>query len=185
MTFLYFAYGSNMLSLRLKDRCHSAKKLRIATAIDFELNFSKSSKDGSGKAGIVSAAGTSVLGVVYQVDKGDLPALDKHEGAGFGYERIDNFSVLNPEDESVITTTYLPTMIDLKLKPYDWYLALVLAGAIENQFPKEYILRLRDVNFEPDCRANQEKKLEAMDLLKRSGFNKLQRKLEFGNFDKF
>lgn len=33
MTFLYFAYGSNMLSARLKARCPSAKVIGKATGI--------------------------------------------------------------------------------------------------------------------------------------------------------
>ena len=50
MTFLYFSYGSNMLTERLRARCPSANCIGIATATGYALEFSKSSVDGSGKA---------------------------------------------------------------------------------------------------------------------------------------
>jgi len=156
MSFLYFAYGSNMLSSRLKNRCSSAKKLFVATADNFELNFSKRSNDGSGKGGIKSKTGSIVLGVVFQISDCDLPALDRAEGKGYGYERINDFQVSSLKEGQVLTTTYIATDVNPNLKVYDWYLALVLAGAIENEFPRKYIKNLRSAPFEADpCKARK------------------------------
>lgn len=55
MTFLYFAYGSNMLPARLLGRCPSAKVVRTGVARAWSLAFSEASKDGSGKATLVIA----------------------------------------------------------------------------------------------------------------------------------
>ena len=55
--FFYFAYGSNMLDSRLKDRCNSASKIKPSTGSQhllkgWKLNFSKESRDRSGKGNI-------------------------------------------------------------------------------------------------------------------------------------
>ena len=44
MTFLYFAYGSNMLPARLLGRCLSAKVVGTGVARAWSLAFSKASK---------------------------------------------------------------------------------------------------------------------------------------------
>jgi len=41
-TCIYFAYGSNMLTARLQERCSSARPLGTAIARGFVLSFSKS-----------------------------------------------------------------------------------------------------------------------------------------------
>ena len=50
---LYFAYGSNMLEQRLKDRVKSAEFLLNAWIRGYEVRFRKMSIDGSGKADLV------------------------------------------------------------------------------------------------------------------------------------
>ena len=46
---LYFAYGSNMLTARLRERMPSCKPLGIAKLPGHALRFHKRSKDQSGK----------------------------------------------------------------------------------------------------------------------------------------
>ena len=48
--FLCYAYGSNMLTERLKARCTSALPVGIAFRRGFAIAFSTRSVDGSGKA---------------------------------------------------------------------------------------------------------------------------------------
>lgn len=62
MTFLYFAYGSNMLPTRLLGRCPSARVVGTGVARAWSLAFSKASKDGSGKATLVTAPNSAVPG---------------------------------------------------------------------------------------------------------------------------
>src|SRR5580700_1565214 len=91
-TFKYFAYGSNMLTERLHERCKSAKAIGVAVAFGHRLEFSKRSRDDSGKATIVRSNKSEehVFGVVFEVVISERAALDKAEGVGTGYERIDN-----------------------------------------------------------------------------------------------
>ena len=90
---LYFAYGSNMLGQRLKDRVKSAEFFSNAWIRSYEVRFRKKSDDGSGKADLVQTGDLEdiVHGVVYQFDPDHWPALDKHEGAtgnNPGYDRV-------------------------------------------------------------------------------------------------
>lgn len=53
----YFAYGSNMLTERLRARCPSAHPIGTGIAMGFRLNFSKRGEDGSGKAMLTKQSG--------------------------------------------------------------------------------------------------------------------------------
>ena len=59
-TFHYFAYGSNMLTARLKARCSGAELVGRAFADGWGIEFSKPGEDGSGKATLGS---TKISGV--------------------------------------------------------------------------------------------------------------------------
>jgi len=83
---LYFAYGSNMLEQRLKDRVKSAEFLLNAWIRGYEVRFRKMSIDGSGKADLVQTGDLEdiVHGVVYQFDPNEREALAAAEP---GYDR--------------------------------------------------------------------------------------------------
>lgn len=131
MTFLYFAYGSNMLSARLKARCPSAKVIGKATALGYALEFTKPGQDSSGKATLLNAAGHDTPGVLFEIAKSDLAELDRAEGAHRGYVRNDQFRIeLAGQNAARVATTYLASKTEAHLMPYDWYLALVIAGRI-------------------------------------------------------
>ena len=85
MTFYYFAYGSNMLTTRLKPRCPGAKRVGRADADGAVIEFSKPSIDGSGKATLRQAAGSRTAGVLFEIPIAELAQLDSHEGVGSGY----------------------------------------------------------------------------------------------------
>lgn len=172
MTFLYFAYGSNMLSSRLQLRCPSANKVETATAAGYELNFSKLSKDKSGKGALVKNEKSIAEGVLFEISKSELPKLDAAEGKGYGYERVNDFRVTTKDGRIHNTTSYLPQNTNDQLKPYDWYLALVLAGAMENSVSKEYLHKLKYVSFIHDPINDRKTKLEAIEALKLAGFPK-------------
>jgi len=79
MTFLCFAYGSNMLPARLLGRCPSGKLVGTGVARAWSLAFSKASKDGSGKATLVTAPNSAVPGVIFEIDLAEREQLDRHE----------------------------------------------------------------------------------------------------------
>ncbi|RNF34126.1 gamma-glutamylcyclotransferase family protein [Paracoccus methylarcula] len=92
MSIFYFAYGSNMLPARLAARCPSAKLIGRAHAPGYRVRFAKRGMDGSAKATLVTSEGAA-SGVLFTLDPKDLAALDRAEGAGRGYDRLDDFSI--------------------------------------------------------------------------------------------
>ena len=139
----YFAYGSNMLTARLRERVPSATAIGIGQLVGHALRWDKRSwRDGSGKcdAEATSRKDDVVWGVVFELDREDKPALDKAEGLGVGYmEKMVN--VLT-EAGPVTAVTYYATDKDPSLRPYHWYKALVIAGAREHGLPASYRSRL-------------------------------------------
>lgn len=173
--FLYFSYGSNILEQRLVDRCPSAKPAGLAIAKDRTVEFSKSSKDGSGKASLIYCQGESWTGRLFEVDISERHALDRKEGKGYGYDRVDDFGVHSLEENGrVIVTTYLADHRIPDLLPYDWYMALVVAGHLEADLPSQqlkWLLNSRhDVHLEEEHQGRQ----EALSALSASGFASLE-----------
>ena len=150
MSFLYFAYGSNMLSSRLIARCPSARVISTASAANHALEFTKKSNDGSGKATLVSQSNAiHTPGVLFEIDAGERGALDKFEGAGKGYDRIDEFSVTT-NGETVNASAYLASARQSDLRPFDWYLAVVIAGALEHELGGDHLNLLRAIPYSID-----------------------------------
>ena len=145
----YFAYGSNMLRERLAARCSGVSFIGRATLPGFRATFDKPSKDGSGKGAFEPADCHDLAGVLWHVPEAELPALDRHEGVGSGYERW-RAPVLRESGQRIEALTYRATELRPGLRPYDWYLALVLAGAVQQGLPLEYIRELRATPFNVD-----------------------------------
>ncbi|MFC1732228.1 gamma-glutamylcyclotransferase family protein [candidate division KSB1 bacterium] len=81
-----FFYGSNMSSERLKakNRAPSAKSIEIGKIDNKKLVCNKKSIDGTGKANLIEEIGSTVWGVLFEVDETEIRILDKIEK---GYER--------------------------------------------------------------------------------------------------
>jgi len=141
-TFVVFAYGSNMLTLRIRIRCPTATSLGPAELHGHDLQWDKRSRDGSGKCNVVETkdATAVVYGVLYEIPDGERQALDQAEGLGNGYEARNREVVFN--GAARIACVYCATKIDSSVKPYTWYKALVVAGAKEHKLPEKYIERL-------------------------------------------
>lgn len=138
---VYFAYGSNMSTARLRERMPSCKPLGTATLPGHVLRFHKRSVDKSGKCNAFATDGEdSVIGVLFSFDPGERSALDKAEGVGNGYEHA-TVTVINDKGRRRKVLTYLavPGYIDESLRPYGWYKDFVLVGAREHGLPEEYI----------------------------------------------
>lgn len=148
MSIFYFAYGSNMLPTRLAARCPSAKLIGRADAPGYRVRFAKHGMDGSAKATLVVAEGAA-SGVLFALDPKDLAALDRAEGVGRGYDRLDDFRVRH-DGQSLDTVTYIAPNPVQGLAAFDWYLALVLAGAQLHRFDKASMAEFRAVRWQAD-----------------------------------
>lgn len=161
-----------MLSSRLIARCNSARVLGAATAKNHTIEFSKPSKDKSGKATLISSLGSDVhtQGVLFEIKTADLQSLDKAEGAGYGYLRNDDFGVVRSGHNEVVTAvTYIANKPQAELRPYDWYLALVIAGALEHELESYHVDNLLTVPYDLDLEINRQSRRDALAALSKHG----------------
>ncbi len=174
-TFQYFAYGSNMLTERLVRRCPSAVAVGPATAKGYRLRFAKTGRDGSGKATLVADRDQTVHGVLFAIANNDLDALHRAEGAGIGYDFQQSFRVTGLDGGGIVAGTYIGAVAayDDSLKPFNWYRALVLAGATQHRLPPYYLDRFRWTSVQPDPEITRPGRIEALDILNSSGFGHL------------
>lgn len=146
-TYLYFAYGSNMSSERLRPRTPSAISLGRARLPNYTLRWHKLGRDGSGKCDIEpsDAPGTAVWGVLYEIERPEKDGLDAVEGLGVGYDehtvRVETGTIVR----EAVTYKARPDKIDAALRPLDWYKAHVIRGATEHGLPSEYVRRVAAV----------------------------------------
>lgn len=156
-TFLNFAYGSNMLTARLRERVASARPLGTACLSGFSLRWHKVSVDGSGKCDLVEDAtpGACAWGVVFAIESAQMGALNKAEGLGNGYASREVSVMLG--GVTLVAQAYVATQSDAAYLPYDWYKALVVAGAREHELPPDYVtlLEAQPCKFDTNERRRQ------------------------------
>ncbi len=171
-TFLYFAYGSNLLPRRLLERTPSASVVGTGVLRQYALRWHKSATDGSGKCDVVpcpvpaardgAEAGTGpvavplqpehVHGVVWQIHLSEKPALDAAETLGVGYgER--QVAIEMADGSTLQAWAYIALKTDPASVPYDWYHALVLNGARAHALPDSYLKTLEAVLTKADTDA--------------------------------
>jgi gamma-glutamylcyclotransferase len=139
-TLNYLAYGSNLWPARLRERIGPLAVRGAIRVPDRTLAFSKRGADGSGKCTLASAPGATAWGVVYTVPAAARAVLDRIEGVGHGY--TIEWLALRGHGRCFV---YLaePDACDPALRPFDWYRALVLAGAQAHGLPPAYVSRIR------------------------------------------
>ena len=147
----------------------------IAEVSDYCLEYSKKSKDCSGKATLrrTQEEGHRAFGVVFEIPKTEREKLDEAEGTKHGgYKRWDCFPVrLLDSGQYLMTSCYLANKTDELLKPYNWYLALVIAGAIQHGFDREYIDLLKQTDYDVDSCCDRRTRRKAMEALGSAGFD--------------
>ncbi len=152
----YFAYGSNMLTSRLKARVPSAEPVAVASLEGHTLRFHKSSTDGSGKGDAYETGNPDdlVWGVVFELDEVEKGLLDRVEGLGYGYEeKTVELEMRNGERMEAVT--YYATNIDEELLPYEWYKDLVLYGAKEHGLPEHHIEYIESIESKKDLKESR------------------------------
>lgn len=143
----YFAYGSNMSSVRLGARVNGAVALGCAELRHHRLVLTKLSHDGSGKANVQAVRGDSVWGVVYELDDVELLRLDRFEA---GYAR--HMLRVSARDGGLAAAVYVSSNQLADGVPFDWYKRMLLTGALEHGLPETYTTRLRGLPDRADPR---------------------------------
>lgn len=154
----YLAYGSNLHTLRLRERVASARLIGTTSVTGWCLAFNKRGQDGSGKCTIVQGDG-SLLAAVYEISRADRTRLDAIEGVGEGYlPHVVNV----PEFGECSTYIAEAAYIDDALLPFCWYRNLVLAGAISHGADKHYLARIRLLRIRVDANAQRREQNERL-----------------------
>ena len=142
---LYFAYGSNMCTGRLRRRVPSATYVRIAKLMGHSFRFHKRSTDGSAKADALETQNPSdlVWGVIFNIDEREKPRLDNAEGLGRGYCEKP-VTVLDESGDHYDLFLYVAETgsIDKTIRPYSWYKRFVIEGARQHALPSEYLIAI-------------------------------------------
>jgi gamma-glutamylcyclotransferase len=147
---LYFAFGSNLWSPRLRRNCPSAVALGIGCLSGYRMCFNKrSTKDGSGKGNVVATGDPvdAVHGAVYRILAADQARLDAAE---FGYD--PRLVTVQTAGGDLAAYTYVARADHTAegLAPFDWYKAYVVEGAREHRLPEDYIRAIQTVPAVPD-----------------------------------
>ena len=153
-----------MLSIRMRapDRVPSAKPLGFGFITGHRLTFDKVSEDQSGKCDAQATGDRRdrVYGVLYAIDKSEKRKLDAVEGFGNGYdEKTVRVAIANGLKRAVM---YYATRKDPARRPYHWYKAFVVSGAVEHGLPFSYIEWLRTTESVEDQNAERRFKNERL-----------------------
>ncbi len=166
----YFAYGSNMLEARVKHqaRAPSAVFTGVAVLSGCQMRFHKIGMDGSAKCNALPTGNKDhfVYGVVFDISENDIASLDEEEDlrrGGYSREQVD--VIMLQDSARCIVECYFAgsDFIDATLRPFDWYKALVVAGAQEHRLPYDYIRFLQACPSIQD--SNQMRSRKAGDIL--------------------
>jgi gamma-glutamylcyclotransferase (GGCT)/AIG2-like uncharacterized protein YtfP len=151
---LYFAYGSNMDSAQMKERCPSAKFVCRAKLPSHRLAFTRMSVSrGCGVADILGDEAKDVWGVVYELPQSELKNLDKDESFQPGrpddqndYTR-ENCCVWREGDAKrpLLVSLYRGHPQPNPPLPNCDYKNLIVAGAKHWEIPADYIRELESI----------------------------------------
>ncbi len=148
----YFAYGSNLHPLRLQKRVPTARLLGVTRLRAHVLRFHKQGQDGSAKcdAWRTGRADDWLPGAVFEFASAERRVLHEVEGLGRGYELAKDSVKLGARSVKVFYYVAEPSFVDATLRPFDWYCALVLAGARRHGFSLSHIEAIEDTESRPD-----------------------------------
>ncbi|XP_038208344.1 gamma-glutamylcyclotransferase-like isoform X2 [Zerene cesonia] len=155
-TFLYFAYGSNLLKRRIHINNPSAEFLGVGRLDNHQLDFIKYSDHWRGSsATIVPIQNAYVWGAVWRIQNKDMPALDRQEGVDTNWYFPKTVDIETLDGTIVQCRTYQQTInpplrkededIPNERRPSITYLDCIIKGAIECNLPKEYLVKLKKI----------------------------------------
>ncbi|HBF35200.1 TPA: gamma-glutamylcyclotransferase [Candidatus Sumerlaeota bacterium] len=143
----YFAYGSDMNTKQIQERCSSPKAIGVAKLPDYRIAFFGETKIwDSGLETVLEDPGHNVWGVIYALSSADRQGLDlwqdaRLDGAGANF----HYPVVLTDTEGVTRTVllYKKDRTDQPQLPSQEYLDFIAEGAAEHNLPAEYIEELR------------------------------------------
>ncbi len=144
----YFAYGSNMHPVQMRERCPESRLLGTAHLAHYLLQFNKMGMDQTAKANIIPSRDSKdrVFGVVYHMTQREFDQLDPFEK---GYRRIEVPVLFNQKVLSCLTYTAQENYLRSNIVPKTDYLKRILEAARHHEFPPEFFRYLEEFPLEP------------------------------------
>jgi hypothetical protein len=133
---VYFAYGSNMRSERLRERVGNVELVGPIHVSDWQLAFNKPGRDGTGKANLVPQPGALTWGVGWRLDDEQWPLLDRYEP---DYRRTE-FRLESRSGDSKVAVAYVfeGPADSAPISPSSEYVEHLIEGAREHGLPDDY-----------------------------------------------
>lgn len=149
--FPYFAYGANVHPGWLRRRIPAAEVVGPATLPCHRIAFHKRGRDGAGKSNAWYTGDPSdrLPGVLYRLPAHDFQLLG---AAGAGYVAAEVMIETAAGPLPALTWRADPAQIQEGLRPWDWYVALIRAGAALHGLPEAHRRWLASVpcDLDPD-----------------------------------
>ncbi|XP_040577054.1 gamma-glutamylcyclotransferase [Lepeophtheirus salmonis] len=150
--FLYFAFGSNMLTQRIRISNHSASYVGNALLKGYYLDFDYESQKWKGAvATIREDSKREVWGILWRLKNEDLKSLDKQEGVESSIYRRLSISI-NLEDSSDPIDAYTYQLTEESCnkgsqdkRPSKIYKNVIVNGAKEHNLNVNYIKLLEGI----------------------------------------
>jgi hypothetical protein len=158
---LYFAFGSNLDTEQMRERCPAHRQIGVAVLRDHKLVFPIFSEVwNGGVASLQLSHGNDVWGVLHELNDEDLASLDRHEGfRGPGdahnlYERQHVWvELVRPEDGSVPRRVKAEAYFAHTANPSApsrRYMEAVLRGGLAHKLPDDYLAVLKRIPTLPE-----------------------------------
>lgn len=138
----YFAFGANVHPGWLCRRVPGAELLGPATLPGHRLAFRKRGRDGAARSDACPDPAARLPGALYAFDHADLALLG---ASGAGYRRAEVRVETAGGAREAICWRADPAAIAAGLRPWDWYVALIRAGALLLGLPGEHVRWLESV----------------------------------------
>jgi gamma-glutamylcyclotransferase (GGCT)/AIG2-like uncharacterized protein YtfP len=131
----YFAYGSNMDTLQMQDRCPTARPLGTAL-----LSHHRFQIDSRGFATVTPRPGSSVYGIVWEITEFDEATLDRYEDVPNLYVKRYCWVQFDNRVESMLV--YASTDHSSQ-SGHSEYLLRIIDVAEDSRLPVDYVRDLR------------------------------------------
>jgi gamma-glutamylcyclotransferase len=136
---LYFAYGSNLSQVQMRERCPGAVLQGVGVLRGYRLAFTRfSTTRRGGVADVVHDPGRSVWGLLYRLAPQDLKRLDQSEGYPHAYDRFQ--ATIEDAEGRPISDVWVYAVVWKTefVPPTSSYLRVIQRAAQEHGFPAEY-----------------------------------------------
>lgn len=141
-----FAYGSNTALRYIREYCPSASLVMRASLPNYRIEFRRYSENlAGGISTIIANPGYLVHGVLYDISRKDIEALDELEDVPLGIYVRETMLVLGEDGGWHAADLYRVAKPDGPYTPSRQYVEYMLEGAREHEQPEAYVANIERI----------------------------------------